>query len=481
MRRLVLLVIFIACAAGAASRADAMPNFSRKLGVACATCHTTIPALNRTGYKFRAAGFRMPADIGKEEDKKFELGDSFAGRIQQRYDTQVTNQPNGAAINNCPGGVCGARTTTNAFSFFEATLYPLTGSWGKYFASESELSVSPEDVFEIENAYIRFVKGNESKFFTARVGVFHPWEGFGASDRPYSNGRTLFQNAPISAGGRAVPYAFQSWGLDEAGAEIGGDFKNLSLRAAILSGTLIRWNGEANAFLPYPAQTGPWKGANQAVAALGKPYNAIAHNTPDFSMNATYLLHEDGGGVSLIYYHGNVATPTRCIDGTAIGQKNSINGEACGVTAAGAVGNTEFDFTETSAFKNNFDRVSLYGSYPLGKYFLPMAGFMWGRDDNPVSPTTFPVNATMQTQNSKGAFFDAVVPVHEHFTAGVRYDRFDPNTIKSNTQWAVTSYVNIPLNNGFQLIADYQHRDFQIDASHNRQNDTFQVRMIFIQ
>ena len=83
-----------------------------------------------------------------------------------------------------------------------------------------------------------------------------------------------------------MPYVFQSWGLDEAGAEIGGDFKNLSLRATILSGTLIRWNGEANAFLPYPAQTGPWKGANQAVAALGKPYNAIAHNTPDFSMNS---------------------------------------------------------------------------------------------------------------------------------------------------------------------------------------------------
>ena len=38
-------------------------------------------------------------------------------------------------------------------------------------------------------------------------------------------------------------------------------------------------------------------------------------------------------------------------------------------------------------------------------------------------------------------------------------------------------YINIPLNNGFQLIAEYQHRDFQIDATHNRQNDTFQVRL----
>src|SRR5439155_22910745 len=104
-----------------------------------------------------------------------------------------------------PGGVCGSRAKTGALSFMEATLYPLTGSWGKYFASESELSVSPEDFFEVENAYVRMVKGNEKNFFTSRVGIFHSWEGFGASDRPFSNARPLFQTSPISAGGRAVP------------------------------------------------------------------------------------------------------------------------------------------------------------------------------------------------------------------------------------------------------------------------------------
>jgi hypothetical protein len=97
--------------------ADAMPNFARKLGVPCGTCHTTIPRLNETGYKFRAAGFRLPEMIGKSEDQKFELGDYFAGRLQARYDTQVTNQPNGAAVANVIGGVAGPRTTTNALSF----------------------------------------------------------------------------------------------------------------------------------------------------------------------------------------------------------------------------------------------------------------------------------------------------------------------------------------------------------------------------
>ncbi len=53
-----------------ASRADAMPVFARKYGVACTFCHTTIPRLNAIGYKFRAAGFRLADSIGKAEPEK---------------------------------------------------------------------------------------------------------------------------------------------------------------------------------------------------------------------------------------------------------------------------------------------------------------------------------------------------------------------------------------------------------------------------
>lgn len=458
-----------------------IPAFARKYNVACSMCHLTIPALNEFGYKFRARGFRMPRTMGKDEETAFSLGDNFSARIQPRFDVQSTNQPNGAPIANCPGNVCGPRTSTTAISFQEATIYPLTGSWGKYFASMSELSVSPEDFFEVENAYVRVVKGNDRNFFTGRIGIFHPWEGYGASDRPYSNARPLFQTSPISASGRAIPYVFQPWGLDEAGVEVGGDFNKLSLRGAVLSGSFIRWEGEANAFLPFPAQTGPWKGANQAVAALGKPFDAVGHNVPDFSANATYILNENGGGASLIYYHGNAATPTHCTDGTAIGLNNTTTGEPCGVSAAGAVGNTDFDFTEATAFRNNFDRVAAYVSYPVGAHFLPMAGYEIGRDHTPVDPVAFPTVAGLQTLKSKGAFADAEFWVNPHLTTGLRYDWYHPNTAKLNRQWAITPYVNIPLNNGLQVIAEFQHRNFQLDATHNRRNDTFQLRIIFIQ
>lgn len=443
---------------------DGMPMFARKYGVTCDTCHTAIPVLNETGYKFRAAGFRMPENIGKADERKFELGDYFSGRIQARYDTQVTNQPNGAAAPNLlPSGAPGPRTTTNSFNFQEFTAYPLTGSWGKYFGSLVELSFAPEDFWEVENTYVRFVKGNQKTFFTARAGIFHAWEGFGASDRPYSSARTLFQTSPISAKRTAVPYVFQPWGLDEVGLEVGEDIHKLSLRAAVLGGTFIRWDEEAQSFLAFPAQTGPWKGANQAVAALGKPVSSAAHNTPDFSANATYLLHPNGGGVSLLYYHGNVSTPTKCVDGTSLGKKNTTTGTVC--TGADA------NFTVAGgAFRNNFDRVALYGSYPLGKRFLPMGGFQWGQDTNP-DLTKF---------NSRGVFADGVMFINQYVTGGVRYDWFHPKVLASNTQWAVTPYLNLAMLNGAQAIIEYQHRNFQLDPINHRQNDTLQIRFIFI-
>jgi len=85
-------VVGIASAAlliAAARPASAMPMFARKLGVPCATCHTTIPRLNEVGFRFREAGFRLPDDIGKAE-KEFKLEENFSGRIQGRYDASRT-------------------------------------------------------------------------------------------------------------------------------------------------------------------------------------------------------------------------------------------------------------------------------------------------------------------------------------------------------------------------------------------------------
>ena len=62
-----------------------MPMFARKYSVGCGYCHTTIPLLNETGFKFRAAGLSLVESLGKHEaEKKFELGDNFSARIPSR-------------------------------------------------------------------------------------------------------------------------------------------------------------------------------------------------------------------------------------------------------------------------------------------------------------------------------------------------------------------------------------------------------------
>lgn len=105
------------------ARAEAMPMFSRKYKMDCSGCHApAVPRLNVVGYKFRRAGFRMPEQIGQEELTEFSLGDTFSGKVQTDY-----------RVSRAAG------ETENRFEDPEVTLFPLTGSFQKYFASETEI------------------------------------------------------------------------------------------------------------------------------------------------------------------------------------------------------------------------------------------------------------------------------------------------------------------------------------------------------
>src|SRR5262244_725499 len=90
-----LTLLIVGAAVGGGRRTVfAMPFFARKLGVPCSTCHTSPPRLNETGYKFRAAGYRMPGEIGKDgkdgENKAFNFFDYNGLRLQGRLDTTST-------------------------------------------------------------------------------------------------------------------------------------------------------------------------------------------------------------------------------------------------------------------------------------------------------------------------------------------------------------------------------------------------------
>src|ERR1051325_2635345 len=65
--------------------ARGVPMFARRCGVPCSPCHASPPRLNETGYRFRAAGFRMPEEIGQKlDDRSRKITDHIGFRLQPR-------------------------------------------------------------------------------------------------------------------------------------------------------------------------------------------------------------------------------------------------------------------------------------------------------------------------------------------------------------------------------------------------------------
>src|SRR5262245_23064245 len=178
----------------------AMPMFARKYGVPCSTCHTSAPRLNETGYRFRAAGFRMPEEIGRESEEAFDIFDYLSTRIQFR--TGATRSK------------VDSLTTTNHQTLLQAfELYPFTGAWGKHFSSDIKVTFAPvsSPAVAIENLYGKFNAGGPRRFFSARVGFFHPYDGYGAADSPATISRPLFQTTAANLNQSTF---FQTWGFD---------------------------------------------------------------------------------------------------------------------------------------------------------------------------------------------------------------------------------------------------------------------------
>lgn len=138
--RVTLSAAVLACFLGSLTSVSAMPMFARKYGVNCATCHSSPPKLNETGYKFRVAGFRFPGE--EDSDKKFNPLDYSSVRLQLRYDASRTEA---------------GTSTTDSYRFRVQAVeaYPLTGAWGKHFSTDVKVSwISGDGAASIENAYV---------------------------------------------------------------------------------------------------------------------------------------------------------------------------------------------------------------------------------------------------------------------------------------------------------------------------------------
>jgi len=416
----------------------AMPNFARKYDKGCNMCHTQVPRLNRTGFEFRLAGYRMPDEIGQKEDK-LELGDMFAARMQMQEQAKSHDDVNPAK-----------NTSGNQLTFYEATLYPLTGSWGGNFGSLVELSMAPGESFEIENAYVRGVWGDAEKgWFTGKIGVMHPWEGFGASDRPLGNIRPLFQKQA------SIGSPFYLWNVDEMAVEAGYYWpkSGTNLSARISNGVI--WKPDSSgAFSDHadPAQGGD----------LNKTTNQIGESHKNWQVVLNQYFNKDSG-FTLYYYRGGIPFPD------IAEPTNPTTGEF-----------TNDTYTRLAAYVNYF---------VIPKKLNLEAGWFAGKDSlaNPNVTGHLSNSSTVQNGhqvgNSSGSFMEADYQVIDNaLGVGGRYDVFDPsNNVNHNTQKAFTVFANWRFANSMQLIADYQHKTTEAGANPGKNTDNqFIARFVFI-
>lgn len=398
-----------------------MPMFARKLGTECTTCHTVIPKLNQTGMNFRAAGFRMADEIGAEDKEVDNISTQTSTRLQTRYDLARTDN-------------AGVKTDKSQLTFHEVTFYPLTGSFAKNYGSLFELSIGPEEPVEIENAYLRGAWKYGAGWASARAGIFHPFEGFGASDRPVTLNRPLLQTESANFNQQTF---FTPWNFDESGLELGYSTEKTSVRATLFNGLTF----DPDEGIVHPAQTGA------SGNAFAKDASRPDFHNVDAQVFVNQILEEHGGGVSLYYYAGALALPV----------DNALNA---------ALG----------YFQDQFYRAAAYASYPVVPKLVLLAGGQTGQDETFTSANGYGPKST-----SQGAFGEADIDVARYGWLAGRFDWFDPTDKKGDNEvQAITVALNKPFDNGLQFISQYQHKQTKQGVIADKNEDAFQTRLIWI-
>jgi hypothetical protein len=387
----------------------ALPMFGRKYDMNCSICHVqgVFPRLNDVGYRFRRAGFRMPEEIGQPQDKKFEIGDYFSAAAQDAFVASSESD-----------STTGERNNQAHFEPGEFVLFPLTGSLGKYWATQGELSITTEGEVELENSNARFVFGKEKSFFSAKAGVFHALEGYGASDRPIGLHFPLFMETPAES---AQDTLFTMVEPSLLGLEAGYTYKNSSLSATL-----------TNSLRP--------KKADEEIE--GSHFFGEGNSPADVQVVFNQILGSKGSGVTFYYYTGSSRLPQ----------------DPNGFT----------DGTNEDVFKNRFHRGALFGTFYPWERFAVLAGAALGRDHLFDSAA----GAVSGSFTSWGLFGELNWFPMTGLGLGARYDFFDPAMNVRNTLQAGSAFVSYTPVSFFQAILDYQYRHRQSDptgllTSHN--------------
>ena len=458
--------------------AKAIPMFARRYGVPCSTCHTSPPRLNETGYQFRAAGFRMPTEIGKPAggDHPFKPTDYIGFRLQPRYD--VTHSSVGSQSK-----------TTQKVRLFAAEGYLWYAPISKYFSSNLKVTFWPEESNETEltervEGTLRFTYGNADKFIDIRGGVPHPHEGFGGSEAYVVTNTRPFIHELQSANFNQETF-FTPDGFHQAGGSVGYYHKRSTIRLQVTDGIRVRQDDRGN--------LEPFGRRDPVTTALPQSNRG----GPDFNLFFNQILHHQAGNFSVQYYNGRSYLPRLDLlpPGTGvaaaaalrqpgdlgdISRRLSFTANPLGFRSM-AIGPgvsaleptaQPIDMSNLPFFKNTFDRLGIYAGYPIKRVNL-LYGIQRGRD----------TIGSGGHFTSLGHFGEAMIRVvNDISVVGARFDWFDPaRNLDHNEMRGITAYMNVWLHNELRVTPEYQHLVFKHGSGEPEQTDNrFQLRLYWV-
>lgn len=251
------ITLVLAAAVLPVSEAQAIPAWGRRYNMNCSGCHgPAVPRLNAKGFAFKWAGYRLPEEIGENQEVK-QVSDYLAARFRFRYVWKKTQSK--------PADV-------NSFVLNDATLF-VGGPVGKSFGAFFEFEHVAGEVELVNNVY--GVWGKAGSYGGARVGQMH-WLLRGAVagfDRPTGLSTAGPLDKPLTKGG--VPFAFS---IDELGLETFFVKDKNRLSFEVLNG----------------------------ISADGKGDVAGSPSHKDFAAIDQFIYDDNGSGVTAVAYFGAI-------------------------------------------------------------------------------------------------------------------------------------------------------------------------------
>lgn len=415
--RLVALALALGLMAGTA---QALPSFARREGVSCSTCHANIPRLTRIGYEYRNSGYRFPDDLGKDASPvDFGNFNSAAGKVDFIWSRTSGTDEGGTPTSSRPA---------TTLQFAELSIWPATGAFGRWFSSSVEVALSPGSV-EIEKGYLRFTYGTGKSHLNVRVGVIHPFEGYGAADESLGLSDPIFrETAPFDRASGTRSF-FAPMNFSQAAAEVGYTYGGFNATAAILNGIVVAPDGSgADAFI----------GGDKVRDRADPNYNG-----KDIQLFVNQFFGDTA--ISAHYYNGRTTQP--------------------------------FDATGgPTTFTNRFERAAVYATIPVFARLWALGGAQWGWDRRVDATGTVLPDRYM----SSGWFAEAYVPWNDYVGASVRYDWFDPSRGSGrDLNRGVTVAANLADLKGGQAIVEYRLRDDQTGPGTSLKTSEVQVRLLY--